>query len=61
MNIERVLDIPDTYALLCGDDAADYSDGCAFVLTSDGSIVDAYSCGCAVPWLDAVVTHLEGF
>ena len=54
-----VKDIPDSYSLLQGDDAAEYVEGgCAFVLQHDGEIVDVYVTDYAVPYLEASVRRI---
>jgi hypothetical protein len=54
-----VADIPDSYALLQGDEARDYTEtGCAFVLVGEGEITSAYVTECSVPWLTALVERV---
>ena len=54
-----VADIPDSYALLQGDEAREYTEtGCAFVLVGEGEITSAYVTECSVPWLTALVERV---
>ena len=56
----HVRDIPDSYSLWTGDDAAEYvAGGCAFVLQEAGEIVDVYVTDSAVPYLDASVHRVD--
>ena len=56
MRYKTVRDIPDTYVLLTGDEAREYTPtGCAFVLVGNAEILDVYVTESAVPWIDAHV------